>query len=204
MDGDQFMIPVIPDGVDLFPDPTYPKLIQRTLAAGGDGTIPTSDPDTWDSARIFETLAQHKERSAVTVTDINMPDSLKQGTKVFCLWKVQSYMKVDAQLMLLNLASSNVWMTVNAKQVGTAANTTYSFRDRTTGLSYYAKEYTFLAAFYVPSQPGIQQIYFRSRDSEKSGSQWMAENLSADADPLGRQVEYNGMYGRFIERSINP
>ncbi len=202
MDGDQFMIPVIPDGVDSRMDPTYPKLIQRTILAGGNGANPVSDPDTWDSANIFETIAQHKERSAVTIIEMTMPDNLPQGSPVTCEWKVQSYIDVEAQLLVLNLATSNLWTTASASLVGTPVQSTFYFKDRTTGVKYYAKESTFRATFIVPPQAGTQQLYFRSRDSANPLSAWMAENLAADVDP--RPVQENGMYGRLIERTINP
>lgn len=202
MDADQFMIPVIPDGIDGRPDPTYTKLIQRTIAAGGNGTIPTSDPDLWDSADVFESLYQHKERSAVTITSITMSDNLVQGASATCQWTVQSYLDVDAQVLMLNTTSSNVWLIADATQIGAPVETTFNFKDRTTGTTNYAKEYTFQATFTVPSQPGVQQMYFRSKDSTSVASLWMAENLAADVDP--RPVMENAMYGRLIERTINP
>jgi hypothetical protein len=201
MDSDQFMIPVIPDGVDSRPDPTYPKLIRRTVLAGGNGAKPLSDSDTWDKANIFETIVQHRERSAVTITEMTMPDNLTQGESVTCEWKVQSYIDVDAQVLVLNLATSNLWTTTSATRVGTPVNTTFYFTDRTTGTKYYAKEYTFQATLIVPPQPGDQQLYFRSRDRANPLSAWMAQNLAAAVDP--RPVQENGMYGRLIERTIN-
>jgi hypothetical protein len=75
-------------------------------------------------------------------------------------------------------------------------------RPWTTGTKYYAKEYTFRATLLIPPQPGDQQFYFRSRDSADSFSAWMAQNLAAAVDP--RPVQENGMYGRLIERTINP
>jgi len=202
MDADQFMIPVIPDGVDSRPDPVYPKLIQRTVLAGGTGANPVSDPDTWDKANIFETIAQHKARSAVTITSMSMPDNLIQGELVTCEWKVQSYIDVNAQVLMLNLATSNLWVTTAATQIGTPVKTTFYFVDRVSGERFYAKEYTFRASFLVPLQAGDQQLYFRSRASADPLSAWMAQNLAADVDP--RPVKENGMYGRLIERTINP
>ncbi len=202
MDGDQFMIPVVPDGVDLRPDPVYPKLIKRTVLTGGSGANPPSDPDTWDSANIIETIAQHKERSAVTITSMTMPDNLTQGSSVICEWKVQSYLDVDAQVLVLNLATSNLWTTTAATRIGTPTSTTFYFTDRVSGERFYAKEYTFRATLVIPPQAGDQQLYFRSRPSAEPLSAWMAENLAADVDP--RPVQENGMYGRMIERTINP
>ena len=202
MDADQFMIPVIPDGVDSRPDPVYPKLIRRTVLAGGTGANPISDPDTWDEANIIETVDQHKERSAVTITAMSMPDNLTQGSLVTCEWKVQSYIDVDAQVLMLNLATSNLWVTTSATRIGTPVNTTFYFTDRVSGKRFYAKEYTFRASFLVPLQAGDQQLYFRSRARGDSLSAWMAQNLAADVDP--RPVQENGMYGRLIERTINP
>lgn len=202
MDGDQFMIPVIPDGVDSRPDTIYPKLIKRTILAGGNGANPVSDPDTWDRANIFETITQHKERSAVTITSITMPDNLTQGALVPCEWTVLSYIPVEAQVLVLNLATTNLWTTATATQIGTPKNTTFYFTDRISGAKFYAKEYTFRATVIVPLQPGVQQLFFRSRDGAHLPSLWMAENLSTDVDP--RPVMENGMYGRMIERTINP
>ncbi len=205
MDGDQFMIAVIPDGVGTRHDPTYTKLIQRTIATDGDGSISLNDPDTWDSARIFETVLQHKERSAVTITDITMLDNLKQGTQVTCQWKVQSYIAVNAQMLVLNVATNNIWLTNTATQVGSPVATTFSFTDRTTGLQYFAKEYTFLSTFTIPidaAELGKHQIYFRSQDSANPASSWMSENLAADVD--AQPVLKNGMYGRLIERTFIP
>lgn len=201
-DADQFMIPVIPDGVDLRPDPVYPKLIKRTILAGGNNAKPVSDPDTWDKANIFETIAQHKERSAVTITSLTMPDNLPQGASVVCEWKVQSYIDVDAQVLVLNLATSNLWTTTLATKIGTPTDTTYYFTDRVSGEKFYAKESTFRATLVVPPQAGNQQIYFRSRPSDNPLAAWMAENLSTGVDP--RPVLEHGMYGRLIERTINP
>jgi hypothetical protein len=201
MDADQFMIPVIPDGVDSRPDPAYPKLIKRTILAGGTGAKPVSDPDTWDKANIFETIAQHKARSAVTITSMTMPDNLTQNASVVCEWKVQSYIDVDAEVLVLNLATSNVWTRTPAVRIGTPTTTTFYFSDRVSGQKFYAKEYTFRATLVIPPQPGDQQIYFRSRPSGTIAA-WMAENLSTGVDP--RPVQEKGMYGRMIERTINP
>jgi hypothetical protein len=201
-DADQFMIPVIPDGVDSRRDTVYPKLIKRTILAGGNGVAPVSDPDTWDAANVFETIAQHKERSAVTITAITLPDNLPQGASVICEWKVQSYIDVDAQVLVLNLATSNLWTTTLATKVGTPTDTTYYFTDRVSGEKFYAKESTFRATLVIPPQAGNQQIYFRSRPVANPLAAWMAENLSAGVDP--RPVLENGMYGRLIERTINP
>lgn len=202
MDSDQFMIPVIPDGVDFRSDPTYPKLIQRTLFAGGNGTASTVGLDEWDSEWIFETLIQQKERSAVTITSMSLVDPLTQGDSVTCQWNVQSYMDVNAQLLVLNLASSNIWLITNATQIGVATNTTYSFIDRSSSTTNIAKSSTFQVTFPVPTNVGVQQIYFRSQDLSKPGSEWMAENLSAGVDP--RPVIEDLKYGRMIERTITP
>ena len=202
MDCDQFMIPIIPDGVDSRPDPAYAKLIQRTILPGGNGTDPTSDPDTWSSATVFETVDQHKKRSAASVTSITLADNLTQGAQVTCDWKILSYVPVNAQLLMLNLTQQQVWLTANATRVGNPVQTTYNFQDRTTGTRYYASEYTFRATFTVPNQPGTQQIFFRCQESANPSSSWMGANVSAGIDP--RPAQYNGMYGRFIERTINP
>jgi hypothetical protein len=160
-----------------------------------------SDPDTWDKANIFETIAQHKARSAVTITSMTMPDNLTQNASVVCEWKVQSYIDVDAEVLVLNLATSNVWTRTPAVRIGTPTTTTFYFSDRVSGQKFYAKEYTFRATLVIPPQPGDQQIYFRSRPSGTIAA-WMAENLSTGVDP--RPVQEKGMYGRMIERTINP
>jgi hypothetical protein len=151
---------------------------------------------------VFETVDQHKKRSAAAVTSVTLADNLSQGAQVTCEWKILSYVPVKAQLLLLNLTQQQVWLTANATQVGSAVQTTYNFQDRTTGTRYYASEYTFRATFTVPNQPGTQQIFFRCQESANSSSSWMGANLSADID--SRPAQYNGMYGRFIERTINP
>jgi hypothetical protein len=206
MDSDQFMIPVIPDGVDLRPNPAYPKLIKRTILADGNGANPASDPDTWDRANIFETVVQHKERSAVTITSLTMPDNIPEGSDVTCEWKVQSYIDVNAELKVINLATNDFWLTSPAQRIGTPTDTTYYFTDRISGERFYAKEYTFQSTFTVPrGEVGTHRIYFRSwpSDSLPAGKQ-AAENLSAGVVPLSQQVQENGMYGRFILRTINP
>jgi len=202
MDAYQFMIPVMPDGVDARPDPVYAKLIQRTILPGGTGVNPVSDPDTYDSSMRFENVTQCKMRSSATVTAISMPDNLTPGTQATVTWKVHSYVPVNGQLLLLNLDQQQVWESVNATRIGSPAQTTFNFQDRATGIRHYAVEYTYQATLTVPNQPGTQQVFFRSRESGTAGSPWMAATIAAGTDP--RPAEYNGMYGRFIERTINP
>lgn len=201
MDSDQFMIPIIPDGIDTRSDPVYAKLIDRTILAGGTEVATLSGLDNWDSGWIFETLAEQKERSGVTITSITMPDNLTQGAPVTCEWRVQSYVDVNAQVLLLNVASSNVWLTADATRIGVPSDTTYNFQDRSSGTTNYAKEYTFQATFIVPAQPGVQQLYFRSQNSSDTNSLWMAQNLSAGVD--SRPVLENGRFGRMINRTID-
>ena len=202
MDHGQYMIPVLPDGVDSRPDPEYAKLIQRTILPGGDETDPISDPDLYNPEDKFETVEQHKKRAGATVTAVTLTDNLTQGAKVTCTWKILSYVPVNSQLLMLNLAQEQVWLTTNATKIGSPVQTTYHFQDRTTETQCNANEYTFRVTFDVPNQPGTQQIFFRCQESAKPSSSWMGANLSADIDP--RPAQYNGMYGRFIERTIKP
>jgi uncharacterized repeat protein (TIGR02543 family) len=199
MDAYQFMIPVIPDGVDPRPDPQYAKLLERTILPGGTGANPVSDPDLYDSAMRFENVDQCKMRSSATVVDISMPDNLTPGAQVTVEWKVHSYVPVNGQLLLLNLDQQQVWLSANGTRIGNPVKTTFSFQDRATGARHYADEYTFRATFTVPDQPGTQQVFFRC---QTSGSPWMAATIAAGID--ARPAEYNGMFGRFIERAINP
>lgn len=202
MDAYQFMISVIPDGVDTRPDPQYAKLIQRTIMPGGSGANPVSDPDTYNSAMRFEDVIQCKMRSSATVVDISMPDNLTPGTQVTVQWKVHSYVPVNGNFMLLNLEQQQIWTTVNGTMTGNPAQTTFNFRDRATQTQYFASEYTFRATFTVPNQPGIQQVYFLCQERGKTGAPWMAATIDARID--GRPAMYQGMYGRFIERTIKP
>jgi hypothetical protein len=201
-DAYQFMIPVIPDGVDTRPDPEYAKLIERTILPGGTDANPVSDPDTYASAVRFENVDQCKMRSSATVVDLSMPDNLTVGAQVTVEWKVHSYVPVNGQLLLLNLNQQQVWKTENATRIGNPVQTTFNFQDRATGTRYYASEYTFRATFTVPNQPGTQQVYFRCQDSVRAGSPWMAATIAAGLD--ARPAAFNGMFGRFIERTINP
>jgi hypothetical protein len=202
MDSHQFMIPVIPDGVDARPDPTYAKLIRRTILAGGNNADPQSDPDTYASSTKFENVDHARKRSAATVVAVTLPDNLTPGTQVTAEWKVHSYVSINGQLLMLNLNQQQVLLEANATRIGNAVQTTFNFQDRTTGTRYYASEYTFRATFTVPNQPGTHQIFFRCQESGVGGSQWMGATLAAGID--GRPAEYNGMFGRFIERTINP
>jgi len=199
MDAYQFMIPVIPDGVDPRPDPQYAKLLERTILPGGTGENPVSDTDIYDSAMRFENVNQCKMRSSATVVDLSMPDNLTPGAQVTVEWKVHSYVPVNGQLLLLNLDQQQVWLSANGTRIGNPVKTTFSFQDRATGTRHYADEYTFRATFTVPDQPGTQQVFFRC---QTSGSPWMAATIAAGID--ARPAEYNGMFGRFIERAINP
>lgn len=200
VDHDQYMIPVIPDNVDTRPDPVYAKLVERTILAGGNGTDPVSDADQWSAPAIFETEGQHRQRSAVTVTSITVPDNVVTGSQVTCTWKVQSYVDVDSQIILLNLAQSKAWVVWNAARVGSPVKTTYNFKDRVSGNRYYAYEYSFRAIFDVAAPPGDHQIFIRNRKRGDGSSAWMSGNMSFGID--SRPVSYNGMYGRFIERTV--
>lgn len=203
MDGDQYMMPMIPDGVDSRPHPTASKVIQRKLLPGGDGTAPVSDTDIWDSGRIFETAYQHQERSAATITAITCPDNISSGALMTCEWKVLSYLPVDSQVLLVNISPAKIYSTNSAPLTGSAA-TTYTFTDRVSGQVYGATEYTYRTTFAATAPTGTVGLCFRNRKQGDSSSSWMFGNISIRADSLNRPATYNGMYGRFIERTIVP
>ena len=208
MDGDQYMMPMIPDGVDARPHPTASKVIQRTISPGGDGTAPPSDADIWFSDQIFEAVDQHKMRSACTVTSITCPDTVTSGAQMTCEWKILSYVPVDSQVRLVNISPAQIYVTTVGTLINTA-NTTYTFTDRpinqsSSAQSYSAKEYTYRATFTAAAPAGSRGICFRNRKRGDSDSEWMFGNISIRADSANRPAIYNGMYGRFIERTINP
>ena len=203
MDGDQYMMPMIPDGVDLHPHPTVSKVVQRTILPGGDNTAPQSDSDIWDSGRMFESVPQHQARSAATITSITCPDNVATGSLMTCDWKVLSYLPVDAQVLLVDIPTTNIY-SFNAGTLVGSVNTTYSFQDRITGQNYSAVEYTYRASFSASAPPGVHALCFRNRKQNDGTSQYMFGNISIRADSTNRPATYNGMCGRFVERTIVP
>lgn len=199
MDGEQYMASVIPDGVDARPDPSQSKLIVRTILPGGTNVNPQSDTSFWDSSRIFETAAQYKKRSGATIISNTVPTNMVVGQSVTCDWTVLAYVEVNSKLLLINLAQTQIWVTAVGTQVGSPVDSSWHVNDRY-GSNYYAKEYTFRTTFTVPNKPVAQQIYFLNQDKSDSDSWWMAGNIPAGKDPF--PVSYNGMYGRFIGRTI--
>ncbi|MEI7436617.1 MAG: MBG domain-containing protein, partial [bacterium] len=203
MDGDQYMIPVIPDGVDARPDLVHPKLIQRTILPGGSVVSgnPPSDPDIWNPADIFETREQQLERAGASITYINLASNLIVGASVTSEWKVLSYVDINSQVILLDAVPTNIWLVADATLVGSPQITTYRFKNRQDGtMWYYAYEYTFRTTFVVPDVPGMQQLYFRCKRSDNPASAPMAASISAGVDP--EPWLFNSMYGRFIERLV--
>lgn len=202
MDGYQFMIPVIPEGVDARPASGRPKLIQRTILPGGNGDNPASDQSIFNAGRVFETTEQSLLRSSTTITSVTLPDNLKTGEIVSAYWTLQSYQPVDAELLVVNVASTQVWLEAEGASAGTPEQTTYSLIDRSSGTRHYASLYRFTADFTVPNQPGEQQVYFRARPTSDTNAPWMASTVNAGVD--SRNFNTNGMFGRFIERTIQP
>ncbi len=201
-DGYQFMIPVIPDGVDVRPATGRPKLIQRTILPGGNGSSPASDQPRYTAERVFESINQSLWRSSTTVTDLELPDNLTPGEEVTATWSLQSYLDIDAEISAVNVASTQIWASVEADRIGEPESTSYSLIDRSTGTRYYAHNYAFSARLTVPDQPGDQQFYFRSRPVGDTNAPWMASTINAAVD--SRPYALNGLMGRFIERTINP
>lgn len=201
-DGYQFMIPVIPDGVDERPAPERPKLIQRTILPGGDGTVPGSDDFEFKEERNFEAIEESLLRSSTTITDINLRDNFNQGEVVTIEWNVQSYQPIDAEVLMVNVHSNRIWTTNRASAVRAPERTSYNLVDRSSGTRYFASMHYFKANVLVPDQPGNHQFYFRSRPSGNTNAAWMASTINAGID--SRPLAFNGMYGRFIERTILP
>jgi hypothetical protein len=201
-DGSQFMIAGIPDGVDSRSDPTYPKLIVRTILPGGDGTPPESDADAWTATEAFESENDRMKRAGCTVTGIVLPDGVKAGARIACEWKVLSYIPVAGQVLLLNLDQKCVWQTAEGASAGPPTETAFAFVDSSTGQRHVAREYRFRAALTAPEQPGEHHVAFRCRDGANAGSAWMMATISAQTDP--RPVSHGGVHGRFIARTVVP
>ena len=197
-DGRQYMIATVPEGVDSRPDPSSSKVILRTILPGGTNTNPQtetrlSDPSAW----LFDNLSDIKKRSGGTITSITLPDNLVAGTQTTCQWTVMAYMDIDAEAYFVDMAGQTLLQEVVGTQTA-ATDSTYHFSFN--GTNYLAREYTFRATFTVPDAVGVKQVYFRHRLRGNANSTWMAANIAPGVDD--RAYLYNGMYGRFIERTI--
>ena len=198
-DGKQYMIATIPEGVDNRPDPSSSKVILRTILTGGTDANPQTETRLTDPQQQFDTLNDVKKRSGGTIIGLNMPDNLVVGTQTTCQWKVMAYMDIDAEAYFVDMAGQAMLLEVaGTRTAETNSNYHFSFG----GVTYNAKEYTYQATFTVPNATGVKQVYFRHRLRGDSGSIWMSGNIAPGVD--SRPYLYNGMYGRFIERTINP
>lgn len=196
MDGTTYMSAVVPDGVDARPDLAQSKLITRTIVAGGTNANPQSDGSITDTQNPFETSQQALMRSGGTVVGVNIPtNGWSVSNNVTCQWTILSYAPIYSKIFLLNLAGQRILLQATGTLIG-IQNSTWHIG------STYAKEYTFQAQVTVPDEVGVQQIYFLDMQQGVAGASWMAGNIPAGADP--RPALYNGMYGRFIERTIVP
>jgi hypothetical protein len=196
MDGGQYMACVVPDGVDFRPDLTQAKLITRTILAGGTNASPQSDTTYTDTAHPFELSQESLMRSGVTVIGMNMPtNQWKVGSSVTCAWTVVTYQPVYSKLILANLAQQTNLLTVTGSLTSASASSWHVG-------STYATEYTFQGVVVVPNNVGTQQVYFLNCQQGVANSSWMAGNITAGV--AVRPLFYNGMYGRFIERTIVP
>jgi hypothetical protein len=202
MDGNMYMSAVIPDGVDPRPHPTTLKALRRTILPGGTDANPQSDSIIWHPEHAFETsLNDYMRRSGGTLAQVSIPDGLVPGTQVTCEWKVLSYVNINSMLILYNLADRERLLLVEGTRIGNPVNSA-NWRFTHSGTTYYAREYTFRGTFTVPNEPGDQQIYFVNQESANTDSAWMAANIPVGVD--SRPVQFEGMFGRFIERTIDP
>jgi len=202
LDGGQYMTAVVPDGVDPLGryHPAIAKTILRTISSGGTNLNPQSDTVYTDERNQFETVDQHKKRSGASIVQINMPtNSLITGSQVTCQWKVLGYIDFNSQLVMYDLAQQQILMMSPGVPMGVPAKSTWHFRDLNGG-TYYAKESIFSTTFTVTNQPGNVQFYFVNQEQTNSLSAWMSGNIPANVDI--RPVIYNGLFGRFIERTI--
>lgn len=196
MDGGLYMAAVVPDGVDPRPNLVQSKLITRTILAGGVDLDPQSDPSYTDLVHPFEMTQQSWMRSGGTIIKVVLPAGpWSVGSTVTCDWTVLSYVPVFSKLRLINLGQQKVWLAATGTQIG-VRNSSWHIG------STYAKEYTFRGSFMVPNHVGDQEVYFLNAMQGVDGSSWMAGNIPAGVD--SRPVSYNGMYGRFVERTIVP
>jgi len=196
MDGTLYMSAVVPDGVDPRPDPVQSKLITRTIVGGGSNANPVSDASFTDMDNPFESSQQALMRSGGTITAIDVPlGNWPVGDTIACEWTVLSYAPIYSKLFLLNLADKRVLL----QATGTLVRSQYSSWHIG---STYAIEYTFRTQLTVPDEAGVQQIYFLDMQQGLADASWMAGNIPAGVDPA--PALFNGMYGRFIERTIVP
>jgi hypothetical protein len=204
MDGAQFIVTPVPEGVDARVDPVYPRLLRRTILPGGSEADPASDLDNYDRARRFEGFYQQRERAGAVMTKINMSTNLiRRGSTITCEWWALSYFDLNAQFMALNVNSAVVWSTATGKTIPPKVGTSiYRLTDRETGAFSDATEYHFKASLKAPRCSGVQQFMFRWQKKAERNTSWMGINLPSGIDPL--QGEYDGMYGRFIERTFLP
>lgn len=210
-DGQRFLMANIPDGVDGRPDPSIAKVFRRTVlpnAGPGSPDVAGDEEPIRESsvARQFDALEDIRKRSGGVVTHIAIPDHWSPGSSIVCEWKVLAYMDIEGQLAVADFARSTIPVQISA--VRTAATPT-SFNFTHNGQTHYATEYSFQATMTVPAEwadnpPGEAgrprvQVFFRHRVRATSGSR-MACNLASGVD--ARPFETDGMFGRFIERTI--
>ncbi|HQK43667.1 MAG TPA: C25 family cysteine peptidase [Kiritimatiellia bacterium] len=215
MDGVRYLLANIPDGVDNRPDPDIAKVFRRTLVSHASSSSPgTPGGFTEDQSpvreqnpqREFDNINDIKKRSGGVVTAINIPDNWVPGTTVTCQWTVLAYMDIEGQLAAADFANSTIPLQVNGSRVS-SKKSTFNFTHN--GTTYYAMEYTFRALVNVlaewnttpPGEPGVPrvQIFFRHRIQNSNGTR-MACNLASGVD--ARPYASDGMFGRFIERTI--
>jgi len=144
-------------------------------------------------------LGDIKKRSGGTIVGLTLSDNLVAGTRTTCQWKVMAYMDIDTEAYFVDITNQTMLLEVAGTRTA-ATDSSYHFSFG--GTIYYAKEYTFQAAFTVPNSAGVKQVYFRHHLKGDAGSVWMSANIAPGVD--SRPYLYNGMYGRFIERTIVP
>jgi len=197
MDGKQYMIATIPEGVDNWPDPSSSKLILRTISDAGSNANPQTEARL-TSLPQYETLTDIMKRSGGTITSLNIPEPIILGVPTNIEWTTMAYMDINAQAYFVDMAGSNMLQSV----IGTctaSSNSSYHFSSG--GTNYNAKEYTFQATVTITNSITPQQIYFRHKVTGDSSSIWMSGNIAPDVD--SHPYLYNGMYGRFITRTIS-
>lgn len=216
-DGQRYLMANIPEGVDDRPDPDTAKVFRRTLvpaalpgSPGVPGGTGIDEPPLREmiAQRQFDRIDDIKKRSGGVVTQIHVPDDWVPGSQVVCEWKVLAYMDVEGQVAVADFENSTIPLQTNATRVS-AVPSTFNFTHG--GQIYFATEYTFRATLAVPAEwatnppgaPGVPrvQVFFRHR-IQNSGGTRMACNLASGVD--GRPFQSDGMYGRFIERTVQP
>ncbi|NLB66172.1 MAG: hypothetical protein GX803_06870 [Lentisphaerae bacterium] len=214
-DGVRYLLANIPDGVDNRPDPDTAKVFRRTVrpaaVPGSPGFIGAIEGDESPlrekiPLREFDNITDIKKRSGGVITHVNVPDNWKPGARVTCEWKTLAYMDIEGQLAVADFANSAILVETNAARVA-AKPTSYNFTHN--GTAYSATEYHYRVSFTVPTSwaanpPGEAgaprvQVFFRHRIRNTSGTR-MACNLASGVD--AHPYESDGMFGRFIERSV--